>query len=216
MQINTGQRGFTLLELIVVVAIFAVLSILAYGGLSSVLKTRQGVENSLQQIADLQRAYWRLREDLQQVAPRPATDEFGDTRPALFSELGGSLVLTRGGWRNPLNLPRSSMQRIQYELDEEQLIRKSWRSLDQAPNAEPAELMVMDGVLDLRWRFLGEGSADADSDAQWAESWPADVASGQNNPAAPAPRAIELVLDTKRWGEIRWLFATGLSTAPSS
>ena len=44
---RSPSRGFTLLELIVVVAIFAIFAILAYGGLDAVLKTRASVERAL-------------------------------------------------------------------------------------------------------------------------------------------------------------------------
>lgn len=59
------QAGFTLLELVVVIAIFAVFSLMAYGGLDSVLKTRAQVEQAQARIAQLQKAYLRLRNDLQ-------------------------------------------------------------------------------------------------------------------------------------------------------
>ncbi len=49
-------RGFTLLELIVVIAIFALFSIMAYGGLDSVLKTRHQVERAQERVAELQKA----------------------------------------------------------------------------------------------------------------------------------------------------------------
>jgi len=80
----TQQRGFTLLEVIIVVLIFAIMSAMAYGGLNSVLKTRVAVEASMQRTADLQRAYMRMRSDFQNLAMRPIRDNFGDTQPALL------------------------------------------------------------------------------------------------------------------------------------
>ena len=58
-----SARGFTLLELLVVILIFGVFSIMAYGGLSSVLGTRRHIEESLARTAEYQKAYVRLRED---------------------------------------------------------------------------------------------------------------------------------------------------------
>ena len=203
------SAGFTLLELIVVIGIFAVLSVMAYGGLNTVLKTRQGVEQSLDRLADLQRAYWRLREDFQQLAPRPVRDEFGEARPALWSETGESVIFTRGGWRNPLGSARSTRQRVLYELREEKLIRKQWTHLDQAPNTEPQELVVMDGVREMQLRFLG--SAD-----DWQEFWPEGSNAGSADPNAPPPRAVEVTLDTRAWGELRLLFRSGLDASTTT
>ena len=66
------QSGFTLIELVLVIGLFGLLSVMAYGGLRSVLTARANIEASLDRLAEAQRAYWRLREDLQQLTPRPA------------------------------------------------------------------------------------------------------------------------------------------------
>jgi general secretion pathway protein J len=60
-------HGFTLIELLVVMVIFSLISLMAYGGLSSVMKTRVAVEASLDRTAQLQKTYQRLREDFQLV-----------------------------------------------------------------------------------------------------------------------------------------------------
>ena len=62
------QSGFTLLELIVVLLIFSIMSILAYGGLRSVLDTRVGVEAARDRTAEFQRSYRRVRDDIRQLS----------------------------------------------------------------------------------------------------------------------------------------------------
>ncbi|MGH8482356.1 MAG: type II secretion system minor pseudopilin GspJ, partial [Nevskiaceae bacterium] len=155
-----GRRGtgFTLLELIVVLAIFAVLSVMAYGGLSSVLTARERVLQSLERTTALQKAYVRLRNDLQQLRARPSRDPYGEPQPALVLRQDGAVELTHSGWRNPLSQPRSALERVAYGLDADgRLVRTSWRAVDRAQNAPVAEAVVLDQVEDLRWRFL-EGS----------------------------------------------------------
>ena len=67
--------GFTLLELVVVLAIFGIVAVMAYGGLNNVLKARVAIEDNLQRVSELQRAYLRMREDFQQLQPRAVRDD---------------------------------------------------------------------------------------------------------------------------------------------
>ena len=119
------QSGFTLIELVLVIGLFGLLSVMAYGGLRSVLTARANIEASLDRLAEAQRAYWRLREDLQQLTPRPADDEFGQPEPAIASDIDGSLMLSRAGRRNPLFAPRPGIERVEYRLEDDKLLRSS-------------------------------------------------------------------------------------------
>lgn len=195
----TRARGFTLLELIVVLAIFGVLSVMAYGGLTGVLNARERVLQSLERTTALQKAYVRLRNDLQQLRARPSRDPYGESQPALALMPDGSLEFTRSGWRNPLALPRSALERVSYRLDADgRLLRTSWRAVDRAQNAPVAESVVLDRVEDLRWRFL-QGT-------EWREAWPAPDAAGPAGLAA-VPRAVEVALTLEDLGEVRLLFS---------
>lgn len=197
-------RGFTLLELIVVLGIFGVLSVMAYGGLSSVLTARSHIAASLARTAELQKAWLRLRDDFQQVRARGVRDEYGEPAPALSGSRDGAVEFTRGGWHNPLALPRSTLERVAYHVnDDKQLVRTSWRVLDRAQSSAPVDLPILEQVEHVAWRFL-------DSSLQWHDGWPdASLAA-----AAPAvnldsvPRAVELTLELADIGKLRFLFAS--------
>lgn len=198
-------RGFTLLELIVVVAIFAIFAMLAYGGLDAVLKTRDSVERAQLRLAELQKGYRRLRDDFQQVSLRPTRDGFGDLQPALRGADNAGVELTRGGWRNPLGQPRPTLERVAYKLADDGLHRLSWRTLDLAQDAKPVDLLLLAGVTDLRWRFL-------DVNREWQTQWPAlNTTQGPEQAAGAAPPvAVEVRLKLRDLGEMRYLFKLGL------
>jgi len=202
-------RGFTLIELMVVLGIFALLSVMAYGGLASVLDTRRAVERSLDRTAALQRAYLRLRDDFQQLRDRPARDGFGEEQPALRMADEGAVEFTRAGWRNPLGHPRPSLQRVAYRLDEEhdRLLRLSWTVLDRAPDSEPVETAMLDDVERLEWRFL-------DARQEWHATWP-PLSTGPGA-IVPLPQAVELTLETRDVGELRFLFRSGTQPLPAA
>jgi general secretion pathway protein J len=194
--------GFTLIELIVVLVIFSVVSIMAYGGLNAVLTARTRVLQSLDRTTALQRAYVRLRNDLQQLRGRAARDGYGEPQGALAVLPDGAVEFTRSGWRNPLDQPRSTLERVAYRLDDERrLVRASWRTVDRAQDATPSEVVVLEQVVDIRWRFLQGG--------EWRDTWPSAAGAGATGAATldDVPRAVEVVLTLEDLGEVRLLFS---------
>jgi general secretion pathway protein J len=193
-------HGFTLLELIVVLAIFAVLSVMAYGGLASVLNARAHVAQALERTTALQKGYVRLRNDFQQLRARPARDGYGEPQPALLVQPDDTVEFTRSGWRNPLAQPRSALERVAYRVDDGRLLRLSWRVLDRAQDSQPVELVVLDRVEEARWRFL-------DAKFEWQDRWPTQAASAAGTADPGPPLAVELTLQLQDLGEVRYLFS---------
>lgn len=205
-------RGFTLLELIVVLAIFSVFAAMAYGGLNYVLNTRRELESRLDRTAEWQKAFQRLRNDFQLASSRSVRDGFGEKRPALeFEEYQQRVEFTHGGWRNPLYQPRSSLERIAYRYDEktDELVRETWRVLDRAEDRDPVRLVVLSRLDEVRWRFL-------DNNREWRERWPASGSNPNATSSSPPPKAVELTLKSKDYEEVRWLFRIGVNPVPAS
>lgn len=193
-----GCGGFTLLELLVALSIFAIVAVLAYGGLGSVLDQRILTEESAERLADLQKTYLIVQRDIEQLVPRAIRDEFGDGRAAINGAT--RFWLTRGGWSNPLNNPRSSLQRVGYALEEQQLMRYSWLVLDRAQDSEVREQVLASQITAMRMRYL-------DGDDAWQEQWPPEqVTQSGEPPSGELPKAVEMTLEHEHYGEIRWLF----------
>lgn len=193
------ERGFTLLELLVAGAIFAILSAFAYVGLDNVIKQREVVAASTDRLRSVQFAMRRLLQDFSQLQPRPVREELGEGwKYALLAD-GRSVEqveLTRAGWRNPLGRPRSSLQRVGYRIEEGVLIRSQWPVLDRMLEAEAAELELLERVEDFRLRFLLPNG-------EWIENWP-DPGGAATGPEATRvmPLAVEIVLELEDWGEL--------------
>jgi general secretion pathway protein J len=193
--------GFSLLELLVALAIFAVLATMAYAALNSVLTARKQVEAKSARLSALQTALMIMERDVEQAVPRGIRDEFGDGQPALQGGGVGTtmLSLTRDGWSNPLGLARSHLQRVAYQFNDKQLIRQSWGILDRAPNTESYSEVLLDNVTAVELRFLGQ-------DGQWSPYWPPQTDAAQSTVVVPPPRAVEINLDVADWGRITRLF----------
>ena len=109
---RTRSGGFTLIEIMVAVAVFAVMSMLASGALRQSLSNADMLTERMDRLQAIQRTMLHLSSDLTQSSPRPVRDELGDALvPAVLSSLSSdfALELTHGGWGNPAGLPRSTL-----------------------------------------------------------------------------------------------------------
>jgi general secretion pathway protein J len=186
------SRGFTLLELLVALAIFALIGALAYSGLSGVLETREQARHKAEQLAALQLAFSFIGRDLEQASARGVRDILGDSLPALRVTHDNALEFTRGGWRNPGGGARSHLQRVAYRLKDGKLLRLTWPVLDQAHTSAPQEAMLLSGVKAFEARFYDQALAVQ-------TGWP--VSTGK-----PLPRAVEISIEPEGFGRVTRLF----------
>jgi general secretion pathway protein J len=190
------SSGFTLLELLVAMAIFAIISALALGGLNAVVTEQTIAKAQMQRLAELQRALRYLTDDFAQLNPRFVRQVLGDaTDPPLVTDnLGENVVrLSRSGWRNPVPVARGTLQRVQYRIEEDDLIREYWLVMDYPLGAEPRSEVVLEDVTEIEIEYL-------DADAQWSTQWP-PLRQGLAT-TFPYPQAVRINLELADWGEI--------------
>ncbi|MFO1432224.1 MAG: type II secretion system minor pseudopilin GspJ [Candidatus Competibacteraceae bacterium] len=196
------QRGFTLLELLVALAVFAIMAAAAYSSLRNILYTEAAVQTETRRLAELQMAFFLLERDITQAVPRDIRDEYGETQPPLQTGrlLGDLLIFTRSGWDNPLAQARSGLQRLAYRFEQGQLFRLSWDTLDRGGAGRPQSSLLLDGVQEVRMRFLND-------DDKWEKEWPPKEEEDPEAEQKPKlPRAVEVTVVLNDWGEITRLF----------
>ena len=192
-----SHKGFTLIEVLVSVAIFAVLSALAYGSLTQTVIAKDILSTRMERFQAVRRTVQIVSRDFLQLAPRPIRDELGDGyEPALSTDFGSGFAvqLTRGGWSNPLALPRGTQQRAAYRLEDGELLRYHWTVLDHTLSNEVVEVLLLDGVENVTFLFM-------QANGEWTEQWPplgGQGGSGLRN----RPRAVQVILDLEDLGEI--------------
>jgi general secretion pathway protein J len=193
--------GFTLLELLVAVAIFAVLSAMAYGGLRNVIDNSQQTEAAMQRLQQVQLAMLKISRDLTQLSPRNIRDEYGNTSNYIVTDQSGDVFIefTRGGRRNPAEMLRSHLQRVAYKLEENTLSRLHWPHLDRTQEMQPYESVLLEEVESASVRFL-------DKDNEWHDEWPPLNATGQLDGNTAVLSAIEFTVTLQDWGELVRLF----------
>ncbi len=189
-----AASGFTLLELVVALAVFATLSVMAYGGLSGSLRAGEVLEENARQRADLQRAIRLIEQDFRYPVVRPVRDQYGDPVASLLGTQR-SIALTRAGWANPAAAPRSSLQRVEYRWQRGKLTRLQWASLDRSAATPVNERELLDGLERLTISYHRGG--------RWLDVWP--PANGGPGPALP--EALRVELEHPQFGAISRVFA---------
>lgn len=194
------QHGFTLLEVLIAIAIFALLAMATYRMLDSVLQVDRGQREQELRLRELTRAMAAFERDLLQVRVRPVRDPLGDPQPALLGDNGRDVHLefTRSGWRNPLGQSRATLQRVRWQLEGEHWQRRYWTVLDQAQDSQPRVQQALDGVKRFELRFL-------DEEGRWLQSWP-PANSDADEAMSLLPKAVELVIEHRHYGELRRLW----------
>jgi general secretion pathway protein J len=173
------QAGFTLLELVIAIAIFALLGIGCWRLFDTIVRAERNSSAHEQALRSLQRAVGLIERDVLQVqtsAKQPGIQLLPD-----------QLTLRRGNWRNPLGQPRSELQDISYRLENGVL----WRYSQGRDLPVLQKQKLLSDVRDLSWRLF-------DPDSGWRSDWP-------NGKAAPntTARALEIQFSVGRFERVR-------------
>ncbi|MET4696145.1 type II secretion system minor pseudopilin GspJ [Endozoicomonas lisbonensis] len=158
------QKGFTLLEMLVAIAIFSLLTLSGRQLFMSVIDAREITGSQLNRLREVEYTMLVLEQDFRQLVDRGVRTDGHVSTQSLFSD--GNMLNTddqaiafvRSNWRNPTQqLPRSELQRVSYRLKSNRLERMHHHVLDPLQNAEPVNRELLSGVNSLKFRFFYNG-----------------------------------------------------------
>ncbi len=190
--------GFTLVELLVAIAIFAVLSALGWKVFDYVVKVKERNAEHEAKLSQLQEAYQQILRDTVQAVPLTANIN-GEIQPALVLQ-NGRFNFSKTGVTDPLNQGLAPDERIeyQYRADEKKLYRLKFRNLNQTGNDQPDSSVLLDNVEQFKIVILNPSESD---------SWPDRAADSTNEDSfAVLPRGVKINLAVSGT-EYEWLFS---------
>jgi len=186
-------KGFTLIEVMVALMIFAVVSVLAAQGLKVLIRSHEIIRVQSDKLEKLQIALALIDRNMSQTIDRSIINQQNITRPALFG--GESYIeFTHGGVMNPQGGElRSTLKRTAYFLDtKHELVQRTWPVLDRTAKTLPADRILIGHVTGLKLRYINANN-------QFFDTWPQEDSS-------ELPRAVEMTMTLDHWGELGRVF----------
>jgi general secretion pathway protein J len=185
-----ARRGFTLIEILVALVVFAAMAAITWGALSQIARARSALAAEQDRFAAVVLTMTDLERDLRQAISRPVRGNYGEPVPALLGN-ADRIELSRLGFANPRAEPRSNIERVLYNIDNKTLRRGRYAVLDRAAGSVPEWRELLDQVGELRLRYLA-------IDGTWRDQWPP-----RDTPFEELPRAVELRMRLDDLGELR-------------
>jgi general secretion pathway protein J len=206
-------HGFTLLEVLLAMAITALVAVMAYAGLNTAITAADRHGEQARRLGSLQTTMTWFGRDVRSAVDRgiDSADErepalWGGENPALERASRGEsrdnlLVLTRVGWDNPRGLRRGAIQRVRYRLDADNTLwRDHWLVLDRIDDEENLQsVKLLAGVKAATVSFLDGQSGDsqlAELGGEWMPGWP------MSQRDTLLPLAVKLELDVDGIGAV--------------
>ena len=199
------SQGFTLLEIIVAMMIFTVLSVLAHQGLTVVLDYNSRSRDNYSEQTDLHRVSAILLQDLMHIRQRPSRDRLGgQLRPYTTEDPDYDIVFTRGGLPSIVGSSFGGLQRVAYSISEDkELIRWTWPTLDAFVDEDPRAQVIIKAVNRITFEQLNTNNV-------FEGNWPP---LNVNIPITGLPRMIRVELELENGLTLERLYP-GVEAAP--
>ena len=192
--LGSSQRGFTLLEILVALFVFAIISVLMTGALRSVMMTQEGTEKNAKRLRELQNALLIFSRDVEQTINRPVINPSGKEEASFIGE-PRYFVFTHLGFANPTGrLAKSSIERTRYLINEHAFFRETWPVIDAAPTTHFNKRQLLAYVSDVRFKYV-------DKNGRYYYTWPPLLQSNQ-----ALPRAVSITFTFPDWGTLSQLY----------
>lgn len=193
-----NKMGFTLIEILIALAVFAILATITSSVMFYAFNTRARVTEHAERLVTLQLAISLIERDTEQAIVRAVRGNEMRLFPAFVGQKS-YMELTRNGLANPGSQEkRSTLKRIGLLCVDNQLVRRSWDSLDSVDRKNYEDKVLLNNIAKCQFNYLNQN-------LQLLPEWRENALS-QNQKSEPLPKAVQLSLVFKGWGELSLLF----------
>lgn len=196
MEIKAKQAGMTLLEVLVAMTLMVIISAIAYASLNGLIDAKIHTDNVAVDLRQELLTSQQLSKDIHALVLRTVKDEFGVQQPAVIGRYS-SIEFSRNGNSNPLGQHRSDLQRVQWFIHNNNLIRRSLNQLDIGSFPQWQQRKYLANVAELNIAYIS--SIDTES-----RIWPLP-----ENPAIPL-KIIQFNIVLANGTSLQYLLKPGL------
>ena len=174
--------GFTLIELMVAIFIFAIISTISYRIISSLVTTNQVITNAQNKWGNIAKAINKISISWQKAIPLAVRDENGVLMPAVLgkNKLAGNfdsqIEFTISGFIGDPEYGLTPPKRIGFRYLNGSLYMISWPYLNRVPANQPQVDLLLNDIDTFSVGFLYP-------DKQWRDTWPMDTGNFTNIPS---------------------------------
>ena len=191
-------NGFTLLEIMVALAVFAILATITSSVMYHAFDSHARVTIQADRLTAIQLAVDRIKRDTEQMVERSVRGNEMHIFPPFIGQ-PNHLEFTRGGLVNPNGIEqRSTLKRIAFLCQKNQLIRRSWDMLDTPDRKKYQDKLLLDNIDKCTFAYLAHNR-------QVLPAWQ-EYALQQNQSKETLPTAIKFTLNLRDWGNMSLLF----------
>ncbi len=191
-------NGFTLIEILIALAVFAILATITTSVLYNAFTTRSRVNEQSDRLNELQLAISLIQQDTSQTVERPIRSNEMQLLPAFIGQTH-YLEFTRDGDVNPGSIEkRSTLKRIAYVCQQGTLIRRTWNSLDITNTKNYEDKRLLNRLTHCHFGYLNQSLQIL---PEWREQ-----AVSLNQHKEPFPKAIQFNMTLQDQGEINLIF----------
>lgn len=187
------SAAFTLIELLIALAIFAILALTTTYALTAALNTKKRLTESSIYLQQLKLTYLILRQDSMNAIPRPVIIRDMRQAPAFIGN-ASKIEFTRDGVQSPLEENLTSQRRIIYDCTGGKLIRHAFLRVDSENNTLSQKNILLTDLTHCSFDFLNEKST-------WLVPWESQV-NTKNHIGELLPRAVRLKISIKNQGNM--------------
>lgn len=189
-------RGFTLLEILIALVIFAIVGVITAIALGHVIDTHKRLASYDDRLQKVEVAVALMRRDISQALDRSVLD-YDNNRLAPFIDNNNKIEFTRGGLLNPFHLQqRSDLQRISYQINGGTIQRLTWSVLDRFNTTKPQRINLLKGVTDFTIIVY-------DNKNQPQNYWPAKQGTAlTKQPTSILPKAVKIRFTVDKLGPV--------------
>lgn len=190
--------GFTLIEILIALTVFAILATITSSSLYYAFNARTRVNAQAEQLNTLQLAVSIIQQDISQTVERAVRGNEMRLFPVFVGQTQ-YLEFTRDGSINPQSVhKRSTLKRVALVCEDGKLLHRTWNSLDPADRNIYADKGLLDNLTDCRFNYLNQNLEVLN---EWREQ-----AVTQNQRKEPFPKAIQVNVTLNEWGKMNLLF----------